>query len=81
MSRCHLCKGFGLVPISRIIKGCNCDSRRKCYLCENVWKLGFYTECSECLGGVVKIQKKLPIDSSNDNGSSQNPQTIQLLRS
>ena len=71
MSRCRLCKGFGLVSIPKIAKQCNCSSKHKCYLCENVWKLGLYTECLECLGSGSLIQKNLPINSADKHRSSQ----------
>lgn len=61
--QCINCKGTGIVELKckRVCQNCNGTmySGKKCYLCENTWKLGNTEECNICWGaGKIILEVK-----------------------
>jgi len=61
--QCIKCNGTGLIYLKckRVCKNCNNNimfSGKKCYICENIWKLGNLEECNICWGTGKQIKEK-----------------------
>ena len=67
INRCQNCKGIGLILHPK-----NKCCEQRCYLCENSFKNGLYSECNECLGSGSCIDKTTKINIKENNKISNN---------